>query len=42
MKTYWIEFKQGFTDYSEGESIAVAVAKLGMSINDVVQWKALN
>lgn len=39
MKTYWIEFKQGFTDYSEGVTLSQAVYRLGMSLDDVVDWK---
>lgn len=42
MKTYWISFKQNFTDYSEGHSLKEAVERLGMSLADVDDWKIIS
>lgn len=41
MKTYWIEFRQNFTDLSEGRTLAEAVARLGMSMGDVLKWRII-
>lgn len=41
MKTYWIAFRQNFTDYSEGRTLYEAVARLGMKMADVKEWRLL-
>jgi hypothetical protein len=41
MKTFWIRFRQNFTDLSEGRTLAEAVGRLGMTIDDVIEWEIL-
>lgn len=39
--TFWIEFNQNFTDFSEGKNIEQAVGKLGMKMSDVKSYKEI-
>ena len=39
--TFWIEFTQNFTDFSEGKTIEQAVGKLGMKMSDVKSYKEI-
>jgi hypothetical protein len=39
--TFWIEFNQHFTDFSEGKTIEQAVGKLGMKMSDVKSYKEI-
>ena len=46
MKTFWILFKGGkrahdlsFTDYSQGKNIREAVARLGLTMDEVADWR---
>lgn len=39
--TFWIEFNQNFTDFSEGKTIEQAVGKLGLKMSDVKSYKEI-
>lgn len=41
MKAFWIHFKTGFTDLSEGKSIREAVERLGLKMTDVADFKEI-
>ena len=41
IKTFWIEFKQNFTDLSQGKNIKEAAQRLGMKLSDVLKYKEI-